>query len=105
VLKQEPFQRPFGPNSGPSRRTDDVSRKTTFPPGSFYLIVDEQDDREMNSLSATSQISPSTTVAVIFGLFNPGLKALLVWLFFRGLKAPAPSEVRIYNCSTRKMWV
>jgi hypothetical protein len=52
VLKMEPFRRSFGPNSGPSREEpDDVSRKTTIPPGSFYLIVDELDYRGMNSLS------------------------------------------------------
>jgi hypothetical protein len=44
----------------------------------------------------------STTVAVISGWFDPGLKALLIQSFFRGQKAPTPSEFCICDCSTSK---
>jgi hypothetical protein len=36
---------------------------------------------------------------------DPGLKALLFSIIFRGLKAPAPSGISKYNCSTRLILV
>jgi hypothetical protein len=34
---------------------------------------------------------------------GPGLKAALFCCFFMGLKAPAPSAKRRYNCSTKSL--
>ena len=41
-------------------RADDLTKKPNSP-GSFYLIVDESDNRKMNSVSAAGQICPRKT--------------------------------------------
>jgi len=56
---------------------------------------------ELNRRQRPRPILPNTTVVLASDLLDPGLKASIYGRFFRGLKAPAPSESPIYNYRDR----
>jgi len=56
--------------------------------------------RYIHAITKSRGHRTSTTVVLASDLLDPGLKALIYGRFFRGLKASAPSESPIYNCST-----